>query len=329
MPDKAEFSWSPSASQAGTAEWLLLVVPGLIWGASFLFIAEGMRAIGPNGVTFVRILVGFATLSLFPAARRPVMRSDWAGIVSLGVLWLAFPLSMFPFAEQHVSSALTGMLNGANPMFTAIVAAVIVRRAPSRRVLAGLAVGIAGAILMALPSVGEGHSSAAGVGMILVALVSYGFALNIASPLQQRNGALPVIWRAQMFALILTAPLGVPDLLIARWMPGPVVALLALGVLGTGVAHVVISVAAGRLGATRASATTFLIPAVALVLGVVARHEKVALLSVLGSVVCICGAWIMRRVQISVEGRGRNHLLSDRGFLRKSQAHSPKFQECE
>ena len=305
MQDKAKFSWSNSASRGGAADWVLLVVPGVIWGASFLFIAEGMRAIGPSGVAFVRILVGFATLSLFRAARRPVMRSDWAGVVWLGVLWLAFPLSMFPFAEQHVSSALTGMLNGANPLFTAIVAAAIVRRVPSRRVLAGLAVGMAGAILMALPTLGEGHSSAAGVGMILAALVSYGFALNIASPLQQRNGALPVIWRAQIVALILTAPLGVPDLFAGHWMPGPMVALLALGALGTGLAHVVMSVAAGKLGATRASGTTFLIPAVALVLGVVVRNEKVALLSVLGSVVCVGGAWIMRRARISREAEDK------------------------
>lgn len=136
MQDKAKFSWSTSASQAGTADRLLLLVPGLIWGASFLFIAEGMRAVGPNGVTFIRILVGFATFSLFPAARRPVVRSDWAGIAWLGVRWLAFPLGMFPFAELHASSALTGMLNGANPLFTATVAAGIARRAPSRGVLA-------------------------------------------------------------------------------------------------------------------------------------------------------------------------------------------------
>jgi drug/metabolite transporter (DMT)-like permease len=290
-----------AASFSRNADWVLLVVPGLIWGASFLFIAEGMRSIGPNGVTFVRILIGFATLSLFPAARKPVKRSDWAGIVGVGVLWLAFPLSMFPFAEQHVSSALTGMLNAANPLFTAIVAAAIARRAPSRGVLAGVAVGMVGAILMALPTLGEGHSSAAGVGMITAALVSYGFALNIARPLQQRNGALPVIWRAQIIALVLTAPLGVPDLIAAHWTPGPVAALLALGALGTAAAHVVMSVAAGKLGATRASATTFLIPGVALALGVIVRGEKVALLSLAGSVVCVSGAWLMRRAQSSPE----------------------------
>ena len=51
------------------------------------------------------------------------------------MLWLAFPLSMFPFAEQHVSSALTGMLNGATPLFAAAVASILARRVPSRAVL--------------------------------------------------------------------------------------------------------------------------------------------------------------------------------------------------
>src|SRR5207248_960407 len=127
MREKGKALRSFAGSPAGAVDWLLLIVPGVIWGASFLFIAEGMRSIGPNGVTFVRILIGFATLSLFPAARNPVLRSDWSGIMGLGVLWLAFPLSMFPFAEQHLTSALTGMLNGANPLFTAIVAGAIAR----------------------------------------------------------------------------------------------------------------------------------------------------------------------------------------------------------
>src|SRR5438093_6873705 len=95
--------------------WLLVVVPGVIWGASFLFIAEGLQAVAPMGVTFVRIAVGFVTLSLVPSARRPIVRADRLKTALLGILWLAFPLSMFPLAEQHVSSALAGLLNGATP----------------------------------------------------------------------------------------------------------------------------------------------------------------------------------------------------------------------
>jgi drug/metabolite transporter (DMT)-like permease len=187
-------------------DWILLIVPGVIWGASFLFIAEGLEAMGPNGVTFTRILIGFLTLAVFRGSRRPVSWDDWLGTALVGVLWMAFPLSMFPYAERHVSSALTGMLNGAVPLFVASVAAGIARRWPSRGIVMGVAVGLAGGVLMALPTLREGRSTALGVLLILAALVSYGFALNVARPVQQRSGALPVIWRAQAVALVLTAP---------------------------------------------------------------------------------------------------------------------------
>jgi drug/metabolite transporter (DMT)-like permease len=292
-PDLAH---GPNAAP-GATDWLVLIGPGVIWGASFLFIAEGLRAIGPMGVTFLRIAVGFATLALVPATRRSIDRKDLGSVALLGVIWMAFPLSMFPFAEQHVSSAITGMLNGAVPLFAAIVASVIARRAPPRTVALGLAVGLTGAVLIAWPTLHEGRNSMGGVLLILAALVSYGFAINLARPLQQRHGALPVIWRAQAVALVLTLPLGLPDVLNARWTTGPLLAVLALGALGTGLAYVLITVAAGRMGSTRASATAFFIPGVALVLGVLVRGERVALLSVAGAVVCVAGAWLMQRQQ--------------------------------
>lgn len=275
-------------------DWALLVVPGVIWGASFLFIAEGLEAVAPNGVTFTRIAIGFLTLSLFPSARRPVARADWAGTAALGVLWFAFPLSMFPLAEQRVSSALTGMLNGATPLCVAAVAAIIARHLPDRGTLIGLAVGFAGAVVMALPALGGSSSSAFGVGLIVVALASYGVALNVARPLQQRNGAIPVIWRSLGVALILTMPLGLPDVLNGTWSLRPALAMLGLGAGGTAIATILTATAAGRMGATKASATAYLIPVVALVLGVAIRHEHVSFLSLAGAGVCLFGAAIIR-----------------------------------
>lgn len=289
---------NPSDRPSGTlTDWLLLAVPGLIWGASFLFIAEGLEAIAPNGLTFLRILIGFAALACVPAARQPLAHSDRGGLFWLGLLWFAFPLSMFPFAEQRISSALTGMLNGSTALFTALVAALLARRAPLPGIAVGLVVGLTGAVLVAWPSLGEGRSSLEGVLLVLAAVIAYGVALNIARPLQQRHGALPVIWRAQAVALVLTAPLGLPDLVHARWSLRPLLAMLALGALGTGLAQVLVTIAAGRLGATRASATTFLIPPVALLLGVLVRDERVATLSVVGGAICVAGAWLIRRAQ--------------------------------
>ena len=165
--------------------------------------------------------------------------------------------------------------------------------------LTGLAVGMIGAALMALPTIGEGRSSATGVLLILGAVSCYGVALNVAGPLQQRNGALPVIWRAQAVALVLTAPLGIPDLSAAHWSPVPLLSMLALGALGTGVAYVLLTVATGRVGATRASATNFLIAPVSLLLGVTLRGEHVAAPAIVGAAVAVTGAWLMQRARIS------------------------------
>ena len=294
MANEGNSNTSGTGHHPGAAEWVILSLPGLIWGASYFFIADSLGAIGPGGVTLVRLVIGFLTLSFFPSARKPVLRSDWWKIVALGVFWLAFPLSMFPFAERHVSSALTGMLNGANPLFTTSVAALIARKLPSRRVMAGIAIGIAGTIVMGLPTLSEGHSTVAGVGMILVALVSYGVALNLASPLQQRNGSLPVVLRAQLVAMVLIAPIGWRDVLHVKWAPVPLLALLALGALSTGIAFAIMAVSSGRFGAARASSTAFLIPAEALLLGVIFRHEHVALISMVGGIICVAGALIMR-----------------------------------
>jgi drug/metabolite transporter (DMT)-like permease len=290
------------------SEWALLILPGLIWGASFLFIAEGLDSLAPDGITFLRFVCGFIALALVPGARKPVLRSDRAAIAFLGVIWLAFPMSMFPHAEQHVTSAITGMLNGAIPLIAAAVAALIARKAPARGIVIGLAVGFLGAVLMAVPGFHAGGNSARSVLLICMALVAYGISINLARPLQQRNGALPVVWRAMGVALILTAPLGLPPVLHARWKLLPLLAVLALGVLGTAVANVVMAVAAGRLGAVRSSVTIFLIPVVALLLGVFVRGESVPPVAVAGVALCLAGAWLIRRESIIAAGKAQKPL---------------------
>lgn len=276
-------------------DWILFAVPGVIWGASFLFIAEGLEIMGPYGIAFVRLLVGFAALGAFPAARRSIEGAGWLAIAVVGVTWMAFPLTMFPLAEQRVSSAVTGMLNGAVPFFATFFSVLLTRRAPGAQIVTGLSIGLLGSVLIALPAASAGSSSMTGVLMILAAVTSYGIAINVARPLQLKHGALPVIWRAQAVALVLTAPLGIPDVLAASWSLWPVLSLLALGALGTGVAFVLTAIVAGRLGAPVASAVAFLIPPVALLLGVTVRGEEVAAISVVGSVICIAGAVIMQR----------------------------------
>lgn len=292
-PDEVPSSTPAPTGRAALVDWALIILPGIIWGSSYLFIAEILESMRPAGVTFVRCCIGFLVLACLPGARRTVRREDRGRVGLLGVIWLAFPMSMFPFAEQHVSSALTGMLNAATPLFAALVAAGLARRTPGGPVVRALAVGLAGAFLIALPSLGEGGTELWGVGLILAALVSYGFALNLAGPLQQRNGAVPVIWRAIGVSVVLTAPTGIPALLDAHWTVPAALSMLALGGLGTGVANLLVATAAGRGGATRASAMGFVIPAVSLLLGVTVRGEHVALVSLVGGGICVLGARLL------------------------------------
>ncbi len=275
--------------------WFLILAPGFIWGSSYLFIAEGLEAMRPEGITFVRTCIGFAVLSMFPGSRGPIRSGDRRLVVLLSVIWLAFPMSMFPFAEQRVSSALTGLLNSATPLFVAVVAAGQARRLPSVAVRRALGVGMLGALLIAAPSLSNGRSSAIGVAMIMAALCSYGFAINLARPLQQRNGALPVIWRAVGIAALATAPTGVRAAVEARWTLPAALAMLALGALGTGAANVMVATAAGTTSASRASAMGFVIPAVSLGLGVFVRHESVRPVSIAGGIVCVGGAFLLAR----------------------------------
>lgn len=280
------------------ADWGVLALPGVVWGMSFYFIAEGLEAFPAAMITPMRVGFGALTLGLFPAARRVnIERRDMRKILLLGVIWMAIPLSIFPFAEERVSSSVTGMLNGATPLFIAVVAAFMARRLPPRQQMVGVAVGFSGVVLIAVASGGGGNNSWFGIGLIFVALVFYGISLNIAVPLQQKYGSLPVLWRAQMISFAIICPFAIPSMGDIDFQWGPFLAVVALGVLGTALAFVVMANNAGRLGSTRASVSVYIVPVVSLLLGALVRHETVATLAIVGSGVAISGAYLTNRAR--------------------------------
>jgi drug/metabolite transporter (DMT)-like permease len=276
-------------------DWVLLTIPGIIWGSSFFLIAEGLEVFPPQLITPMRIFFGFLALICFPASRAPVPREAFPRIALLGTMWMAIPLTMFPFAEQHVSSSVTGMLNGATPFFVAGVASIIAHKLPTRKQLLGLAIGFSGVVFIAVPTAREGSNSASGVAMIFVALACYGVALNISVGLQRQYGALPIIVRAQAFALILTAPFGIASLPDASFSWSAFSAMIVLGIGGTGIAYFMAVTLAGKVGSTRTSVTTYIMPVVALFLGVALRNEPVALLALVGCALALGGAYATNR----------------------------------
>ncbi len=271
-------------------DWGLFVGISVIWGSSFLLMDIGLEAFEPGLITFLRIGSGAAVLWLVPDARQTIDRADRSRLIALSFLWVAIPFTLFPIAQQHVNSAVAGMLNGAMPIFAAAIATVMLRRLPRSLTVVGLTVGFVGVIAISAPSIGEGTSQSLGVGLIVLATAFYGLSANIAAPMQQRYGSLPVMARMLAFATIWTAPFGLVAAANSTFGWAPLLAVAAAGVVGTGIAFAIMGSLVGRVGATRASFIAYLIPVVALILGVVIRGDAVAGLAVIGVAMVIIGA---------------------------------------
>lgn len=276
-------------------DWVLFVTIGVIWGSSFLLIEIGLEAFEPGLITWLRVGFGAAVLGLVPAARSPLAREDRRRVVAMSFLWVAVPFTLFPLAQQWINSGLTGLLNGSLPIFATTIAALMLRRLPGPAPTIGLAVGFAGLAAIAAPSLAEGSTEALGVVLVLGAVGCYGVAINIAAPLTQRYGALPVMARMLGLATIWTAPFGVVGLAGSSFGWGAFASMVALGALGTGLAFVVMGRLVGRVGSSRASVATYLIPVVALVLGAVFLDETVETLALVGIALVIGGALLASR----------------------------------
>lgn len=276
-------------------DWVLLFGSAMIWGASFLFIAIGIEAFAPGVVTFLRVATGAIFIGVLPGAWRPVERGDLPKIAWLAVTWIAFPLTMFPIAQQWIDSSLAGMLNAAMPLGTVAISWLCFATPTSGRRMVGVAVGVVGVLLIGFPGATTSNSHAIGVVLVLAAIFSYGFAINIAGPLQRKYGSLPVLSRALVLSTLLVSPYAAVGLPGSTFAWGAMFACIALGAGGTGLALVLATKLTGRVGSVRASMTTYVIPIVATVLGIAVRGESVTALAIAGTVIVLLSAWLSTR----------------------------------
>jgi len=277
------------------ADWGLLGGIALIWGSSFLFITIGLDAFQPGVVTLARLVLGAGALALVPAARRPIDPVDRTRVAALGIIWMAIPLSLFPIAQQWIDSSVAGMINGAVPITAAVWATILMRRLPGRRQLLGIAIGFTGMVLIFLPELGDSSATVFGTGLVVLAVAMYGLSSNMAVPLQQRYGAAPVLLRAQLVAMAVVAPIGLFQVPGSSWAWDSALAMVPLGVLGTGLALVLMTNLVGRVGSTRGSVAIYFVPVVAIILGVVVRHESIHAIAGVGMALILIGAWVTSR----------------------------------
>lgn len=276
-------------------EWVLLASVALIWGSSFLFMAIGLESFRPGVVTLARVGLGAFTLALVPRARAPIAREDRSRTLMLGVIWIGIPLSIFPIAQQWIDSSVAGMLNGAVPITSAVFATVMLGKLPGWRQMIGIAIGFVGVVAISVPEIVDSSSTALGAFLVICAIVLYGLATNVAVPLQQKYGALPVLFRAQLAALVIVVPYGLLEVRGSTWSWSAALAMVPLGVLGTALAFVFMATLVGRVGGPRGAIAIYFVPVVAIVLGVVFRNETIAPLAVVGVVLVLAGAWAASR----------------------------------
>jgi drug/metabolite transporter (DMT)-like permease len=141
----------------------------------------------------------------------------------------------------------------------------------------------------------ESSGTALGTMLVVVAVVLYGLSTNLAVPLQQKYGALPVLLNSLLAALVIVVPFGLIQIPGSTWAWPSAIAMIPLGVLGTGVAFVLMTTLVGRVGGPRGSVAIYFVPIVAITLGVIVRGDTIQPIAIAGAALVLLGAWITSR----------------------------------
>lgn len=281
--------------------WALIVFLGAVWGGSFFFNAILIREIDPLWVSAGRVSIGAAICWAYFLATRgklPKRAVTYAQLFFLGVLNYAIPFALFPYAEQHISSGITGVINGLTPMTTVLVSQVWPsgERAGWNKYL-GVAIGFAGAALLASPSMAKG--GAAEILPLLAAFtatVCYAITLNYARRFRDIDPA-----SIATLSLSGAALASVPFALVVAGVPVITLpetwgALFGIGVLSTSFSMLLLFWLLPRVGANNIALNTFITPISALLLGYFVLSESLEPVHFVGIAVIFVGL-------VAIDGR--------------------------
>jgi drug/metabolite transporter (DMT)-like permease len=271
----------------------MLLALAALWGASFMFIKVGVRELAPGTLICFRLALG--TLTLLPVALLTVgardlrrqLRAAAEPLLLVGLLNSALPITVLAWAEKRVDSGLAAVIQASAPLFTALLALRFSRaEVVTGARLVGLLVGFGGVALLvgAQPS-GDVLSAAAitfTAFCYAVAALYSARALAEVPPLVTSVGALGSATLMLVPFAIVQPPEGVPGWKVTG-------SLLALGILGTGVAYVLYYALLAGAGASRSILITYLVPALALAYGAIILDEPVTLAALAGLALVLGG----------------------------------------
>lgn len=296
-----------------------------IWGASFLFMMIGLRALQPVQIAGGRILAGTATLTLLSLARGtalPTARRTWAHVNVTGFFLCSLPFTLFALSEERITAALAGMANATTPIGAVILAALALPgQRPGPRQFAAVLVGFAGVLVILSPWQDAGRPDPVGFGMALLAGFSYAigwtWAKRFLTAVDPGGTSLPTAQllcaSGQMIVVSLVWWLTHRDTMAAPWsttsgdLLAPLLCVATLGVVGTGLAQAMQYDVVRAAGPTVATTVTYLIPVVSTALSVTVLGEHVAVSHLIGALIVVAAAvaigWPSRRPAPAAQAR--------------------------
>jgi drug/metabolite transporter (DMT)-like permease len=267
-----------------------------LWGASYLFIKVADRAFEPATMILFRLMISatlvFAVLAsqqgLGPAIGG-MRRLGWQGL-GLGVVNGAIPFTLIAWGEKHIDSGVAAIANATVPIFVVLLA---VRFQPSERVtglrLGGFLLGLVGVGVLAGIHPRGGWWGAAGTLAVVVASLAYAIGSLWAQRLVARTSALPLATASMIGGAIVLLPLGLAQL--PSQVPGwkETGSVIALAVLGTALAQIILYRVLRSDGAARVSLVTYLLPVTALFYGVTLLGEPLTVEELVGMALILGG----------------------------------------
>ena len=276
--------------------WVLFALCSVIWGIPYLFIKIAVDAgLAPGFVAWARVALGAALLVPF-AARRGALRGlrRHAGpIVAYTATEIAIPFVLIAVGEQHVASSLAAILVATMPLLLALVSVwVSPADRPTGLRIVGLVIGLSGVVALLGIDVGGRPNELFGAALVLAATLCYATAPLIVSRYLTDLDPLGPVAASLILATIALLPAAIAGWPHALPSGSALIAIAVLGVVCTVLGLVIFFQLIGEAGASRASIITYVNPVVAVVVGVLALHEHVGVMSLVGLLLILGGSWL-------------------------------------
>ena len=270
---------------------------GTVWGCSFIFIELGLEFLTPFGVAFIRCALGAITLLIFTKIRKvdlPKDRKIWQKLWVVAMLLNVIPGVLFAFAQQYVTSVLASIINAGTPLMTLVFMLIVFREEKLKpEQIIGLLIGALGVLTVIGVWKDLGDNQLVGVIALLIAISCYGASY----PYSTRN-VIPLKLKPEALAtgqLIMAAVTLLPFFLVNGistdfYRPQSVIAMLCLGIFGSGFAYIWNFAITAAAGSAIASMVTYLTPVVAVIVGFLYLGEVIVWHEIVGALIVIVGA---------------------------------------